>query len=175
MVALPDRDIAAILKKFGPQILKYLETVGYFGMEGPYEPLDVLDNRAMQTYLKASKAKNAEIWSALEKYLLPEMAGKGEAFIAIYGLKPVINVEEIATDYINTRGGQFIKKTTATDKKRLVNYIWQNASKNERPLSKQILKEPGLSSIVSGHRAETIIRTERARAIRGGASDIATE
>ena len=174
---LPDRDIQAILKKFGPQIIKYLESVGYFDMEGPYEPTDVLDVRAMQTYLTASKAKNSEVWGALEKYLLPEMVGKGEAFIEIYGLKKVVNVNDIATDYIKERGGDTIKLMTKTDKRKLTNYIWMNSEKNERPLARQILKEPNLSSIVdnSGARTRTIIRTERGRAIRGAAYETAKE
>jgi hypothetical protein len=173
---LPDKEINAILQKFGPQITKYLQSIGYFSMEGPYEPIDIMDQVAMRKYLVASKAKNKEVWSILEKWLLPEMVGNGEKFIQVYGLKKqAIPVREIATEYIDNRGGELIKRMVQTDKRKLTNYIWQNSSMNERPLARQILKEPNLATIVdnSGFRTRTIIRTERGRAIRGGAQGFA--
>jgi hypothetical protein len=172
---LPDREIQAILQKFGPHIKQYLESVGYFDLEGPYNPVDLLDRRAMARYLKASTAKNRAVWAELEKWLFPEMTDFGKAFIATYGLKPVINVKDIATDYIKSRGGFLIRRMTETDKKRLTNYIWSNSQKNERPLARQILKEPHLKEIVSGHRTATIIRTERGRAVRGSSLQIAKD
>ena len=141
---LPDKDIQRILTKFGPQIEAYLRSVGFFDLEGPYNPTDLLDRRAMARYLKASTAKNRLIWAELEKWLFPEMVDFGGAFIAVYGLKPVINVKQIATDYIKSRGGFLIRRMTQTDQKRLTNYIWLNSQKNERPLARQILKEPHL-------------------------------
>jgi hypothetical protein len=173
---LPDKEIHAILQKFGHQISAYLQSIGYFDLEGPYEPTDIMDQVAMRKFLAASKAKNAEVWSILEKWLLPEMVGNGEKFIQVYGLqKQAIPVREIATEYIETRGGDLIKRMTLTDKRKLTAYIWQNSMKNERPLARQILKEPNLSSIVdnSGARTRAIIRTERGRAIRGGAHEFA--
>lgn len=172
---LPDKDIQRILTKFGPQIEAYLRSVGFFDLEGPYNPTDLLDRRAMARYLKASTAKNRLIWAELEKWLFPEMIDFGAAFIAVYGLKPVINVKQIATDYIASRGGYLIKRMTQTDQKRLTNYIWLNSQKNERPLARQIMKEPHLKEIVSGHRTATIIRTERGRAIRGSGLQIAKD
>lgn len=172
---LPDKDIQRILTKFGPEIRTYLESVGFFEMEGPYNPIDMFDKRAMTRYLKASTTKNREVWGVLEKWLFPEMVDFGSAFIAVYGLKPPVNVRDIATDYIKSRGGFLIKRMTETDKKRLTNYIWLNSQKNERPLARQILKEPHLTEIVSGHRTATIIRTERGRAVRGGGYQIAKE
>jgi hypothetical protein len=172
---LPDRNIHAILQKFGPEISEYLKAIGYFDLEGPYQPTDILNQAAMRRYLKASTAKNRLVWAELEKWLFPEMVDFGAAFIAVYGLKPTINLREIATGYMEKRGGELIKRMTATDQKRLTNYIWQNSEKNERPLARQILKEPNLSSIVdnSGARTRTIIRTERGRAIRNGSLDFA--
>jgi len=174
-MSLPDREISAILKKFGPEIETYLRTVGFFDITGQYEPTDILNARAMATYRKASLAKNREVWAALEKWLFPEMVDFGAAFIATYGLIKPPNVREIATDYMKTRGGFLIKRMAATDQKRLTAFIWQNSMKNERPLARQILKEPNLVSIVAGHRPETIIRTERGRAIRSGARSISLE
>lgn len=173
---LPEAQIHAILQKFGPQITKYLQSIGYFSLEGPYQPTDIMDQVAMRKFLAASKAKNAEVWGVLEKWLLPEMVGNGEKFIATYGLKKqAIPVAEIATEYIDQRGGELIKRMVQTDKRKLTNYIWQNSSMNERPLARQILKEPNLAGIVdnSGFRTRTIIRTERARATRGGAQAFA--
>jgi hypothetical protein len=176
---LPDKEIHTILQKFGPQIAKYLQSIGYFDLpDGPYQPVDIMDQVAMRKYLAASKAKNKEVWSILEKWLLPEMVGNGEKFIAVYGLKKqAIPVREIATEYIDKRGGELIKRMTRTDQKKLTAYIWQNSMKNERPLSRQILKEPNLSGIVdnSGVRTRTIIRTERGRAIRSGARSISLD
>jgi hypothetical protein len=172
---LPDRNINAILQKFGPQITKYLQSIGFFDLEGSYQPIDVMDQAAMRRYLRASTAKNRLVWAELEKWLFPEMVDFGAAFIAVYGLRPPINVHDIATGYMERRGGELIKRMTKTDQKRLTNYIWQNSSKNERPLARQILKEPNLASIVdnSGSRTRTIIRTERGRAIRNGSLDFA--
>jgi hypothetical protein len=175
---LPDKEIHAILQKFGPQITKYLQSIGYFDISGPYEPLDIMDQVAMRKYLIASKAKNKEVWSILEKWLLPEMVGNGEKFIAVYGLKKqAIPVREIATEYIEKRGGELIKRMVKTDQKKLTAYVWQNSMKNERPLARQILKEQNLAGIVdnSGFRTRTIIRTERGRAIRSGARSISLD
>jgi hypothetical protein len=173
---LPDKQIHDILQKFGPAIQAYLKSIGYMDLEGPYEPLDIMDQVAMRKFLVASKAKNKEVWSILEKWLLPEMVGNGEKFIQVYGLKKqAIPVREIATEYIDQRGGELIKRMVKTDQKKLTAYIWQNSMKNESPLARQILKEPNLSSIVdnSGSRTRAIIRTERGRAIRGGAHEFA--
>jgi SPP1 gp7 family putative phage head morphogenesis protein len=170
---LPDKEINTILQKFGPQITKYLQSIGYFDISGPYEPLDIMDQAAMRKYLVASKAKNAEVWSILEKWLFPEMVNFGEDFIAAYALKKVVNVRGIATDYMKVRGGELIKGMAATDKKRLTAFIWNNAQQNERPLARMILKEPNLSSIVSPARAKIIVRTERGRAVRSGSQSIA--
>lgn len=170
---LPDKDIQRILTKFGPEIKAYLESVGFFDLEGPYNPVDLLDKRAMAKYLKASTAKNRAVWAELEKWLFPEMTDFGKAFIKTYGLKPPINVKKMATQYIEKRGGELIKKMTQTDQKRLVNYIHANSMKNERPLARQIAKEPGLASLTSGHRTATIIRTERNHAIGDSAYQMA--
>jgi hypothetical protein len=170
---LPDKEINAILQKFGPQIMQYLKSIGYFSMEGPYEPIDIMDQVAMRKYLVASKAKNAEVWGVLEKWLFPEMVNFGKDFIKVYGLKPVINVQDIATDFMKREGGDLIKKMTQTDKKKLTQFVWANSQKNERVLARQILKEPNLSSIVAGHRAATIIRTERNHAVGHSAYQMA--
>lgn len=172
---LPDREIATILKKFGPDIEAYLKTVGFFDIEGPYTTTDLLNPRAMATYKKASLAKNREVWTALEKWLFPEMVDFSKDFIKVYGLKPPINVEKMATEYIEKRGGELIKKMTQTDQKKLVNYINANSMKNERPLARQIAKEPGLASLVSGHRTATIIRTERNHAVGDSAYQMASK
>ena len=114
---LPDKDIQRILTKFGPEISAYLESVGFFDLEGPYNPVDLLNQKAMARYLKASTAKNRLIWAELEKWLFPEMVDFGKAFIKTYGLKPPINVEKMATQYIEKSGGELIKKMTQTDQK----------------------------------------------------------
>ena len=170
---LPDKAISKILRKFGPEILNYLESVHFFETSGNYNPVDLLDKRAMARYLKASTAKNKAVWAELEKWLFPEMTDFGKAFIKTYGLKPPINVKKMATQYIEKRGGELIKKMTQTDQKRLVNYIHANSMKNERPLARQIAKEPGLASLTSGHRTATIIRTERNHAIGDSAYQMA--
>lgn len=173
MMSLPDQAITEILAKFGPEISAYLRSVGFFDVSGPYKPTDMLNRAAMNKYIKASTEKNREIWAVLEKWLFPEMLDFGAAFIATYGLIKPPSVRVITMEYMATHGGELIKAMTQTDKKRLINFIWQNSTRNERPLARQILKEPYLSQIVSGHRAETVIRTERGRAIRSSASNIA--
>ncbi|MFA5376578.1 MAG: phage minor head protein [Dehalococcoidia bacterium] len=174
-MTLPDRQIHAILQKFGPQIVAYLRSVGYFDQEGPYEPLDLINAAAMKKYLAASKAKNTEIWHFLEGIFTTEIALNSSLFAKAYRLEPVWNVEDIAKIYFKKHAGEFITRTTATDKKRLIAYVWANAGKNERPLARQILREPNLASIVdySGARAKTIVRTERHRATWGSSLEFA--
>jgi len=170
---LPDREINTILQKFGPQITKYLQSVGYFDGEGPYEPTDLLNKAAMDKYLRASTLKNREVWDAVEKWLFPELVDFGKDFIRVYGLKPAINVQDIATTFMQKEGGLLIKRMTQTDKTKLTQFIWANSEKNERVLARQILKEPNLVSIVQGHRTATIIRTERNHAVGSSAYQIA--
>lgn len=170
---LPDRNIKTILQKFGPEISAYLKSIGYFDLAGPYSPPDIMDQAAMRRYIRASTTKNRRVWAELEKWLFPEMVDFGTAFVATYGLKKVVNVHAIATDYMKLRGGELIRGMTITDKKRLTAFIWNNAQKNERPLARQILKEPNLSSIVSPARAKIIVRTERGRAVRSSSQTIA--
>ena len=172
---LPERAIQAIMQKFGPRILEYLKQIGYFDLEGSYSPAEVVNAQAMSKYIRAAKSKNTEVWRVVEKVLLLELEGTGAAFIEAYGLKEVVNVKEIATDYIEHRGLEAVKLMTKTDKSKLLNFIWSNSEKNERVLAREILKEPNLSSIVdnSGFRARRIIRTERARGIRSGMQNFA--
>lgn len=176
---LPERQVNAILQKFGPEILRLLKANGFDELEGPYDPsemqLRIRSSPAWKRYQTASKLKNREVWQVVEKFLLPELEGTGEAFIAAYGLKPVINVEDISLRYMRVHSGELIKQMTQTDKKKLMDFVWSNSSKNERVLARQILKDPNLSTIVdnSRNRTRTIIRTERQRAIRGGAQGFA--
>ena len=172
---LPEVEINHILQKFGPKILQYLKSVGYFDHEGAYQPTDMISRQAMTKYLAASKVKNAAVWAVMEKTLLPELEGTGAAFIEAYGLIDSIPVKKIATDYIKERGGYAIKRMTQTDQKRLTAFIWNDAGQNERVLGPMILKEPNLASLVdgSGARARTIVRTEKGRATRAGSQEFA--
>ena len=172
---LPEVEINHILQKFGPKILAYLKSVGYFDVEGAYQPTDMISKQAMTKYLAASKVKNTAVWAVMEKTLLPELEGTGAAFIEAYGLIDSIPVKKIATDYIKERGGYAIKRMTQTDQKRLTAFIWNNAGLNERVLGPMILKEPNLASLVdgSGARARTIVRTEKGRATRAGSQEFA--
>lgn len=174
---LPERVVTNILQKFGPEIEAYLEAVGFFDVEGPYEPLDLLEARPMKKYVRASEAKNKVVWQALEGYLFPEMELSSGAFAKAYGLEEVWNVEDVAKAYFKPRAGNMIKGMTRTDKKLLTNFIFANAGANERPLARQILKQPNLSSIVdnTGFRARRIIRTERHRMTWGSSLEFAKE
>ena len=105
------------------------------------------------------------------------MVLSGEAFAEAYDLEEVWNVDDIAKRYFRPRAGSLIKGVTRTDKKLLTNFIFANAGANERPLARQILKQPNLSSIVdnSGFRARRIIRTERHRMTWGSSLEFAKE
>ncbi len=174
-LTLPDYVIQDILKKFGPDIKKYLEAVGFFDIEGPYQALDLVQPGPMKKYVLASKAKNRAVWDFLESTLLKEIDLSSAEFARVYGLKEVWNVSDIAEKYFRPRAGDTIKLLTATDKKRLTNFIFSNSVMNERPLAREILKQPNLSSIVdnSGFRARTIVRTERHRVTWGSSLEFA--
>jgi hypothetical protein len=174
-MTLPEYTIRNILAKFGPEIKAYLESVGFWDLEGTFTPTDLVQAGPMKKYVLASKAKNMAIWEFLEATLLNEMELSSVEFAAAYGLKEVWNVSDIADAYFKPRAGALIKGMTATDKKRLMSFIWQNSGKNERPLSRMVLKEPNLSSIVdlTGARARTIIRSERHRSAWGSSLEFA--
>lgn len=172
---LPDKVIQRILTKFGPEIKAYLNAVGFFDIEGPYQALDLVQPGPMKKYVLASKAKNRAVWDFLESTLLKEMELSSAEFARVYGLKEVWNVGDIAEKYFRPRVGDTIKLLTATDKKRLTNFIFSNSVMNERPLAREILKQPHLASIVdiSGYRARTIVRTERHRVSWGTSLEFA--
>ena len=174
---LPERVITNILQKFGPQIEAYLDEVGFFDVEGPYEPQDLIEARPMEKYVLSSKTKNMAVWKALEGSLFAEMGLSSEAFAEAYELENVWNVDDIAKRYFRPRAGILIKGMTRTDKKLLTNFIFANSGMNERPLARQILKQPNLSSIVdnTGFRARRIIRTERHRMTWGSSLEFAKE
>lgn len=176
-MTLPEYVIQDILKKFGPKIKAYLEAVGFFDVEGPYKPMDLIQPGPMQKYVLASKAKNKAVWEFLEGTLLKEMELSSEAFAKAYNLKEVWNVDRIAKAYFKPRAGAFIKAMARTDKKLLTNFIFANSGMNERPLARAILKQPNLSTIVdnSGFRARRIIRTERHRMTWGSSLEFAKE
>jgi len=174
-LTLPEYVIQDILKKFGPKIKAYLEAVGFFDVDGPYKPMDLIQPGPMQKYVLASKAKNKAVWEFLEGTLLQEMELSSAEFASAYGLTEVWNVSDIAEKYFRPRVGTAIKLMTSTDKKLLTNFIFSNSGMNERPLARAILKQPNLSSIVdnSGFRARRIIRTERHRMTWGSSLEFA--
>lgn len=174
-MTLPEYVIQDILKKFGPQVEAYLRVAGFFDVEGPYEPLDLIQPGPMKKYILASRAKNKAVWEFLEGTLLKEMELSSAEFASAYGLAEVWNVGDIAEKYFLPRAGATIKFMTATDKKLLTNFIFSNSGINERPLARAILKQPNLSSIVdgSGFRARRIIRTERHRMTWGSSLEFA--
>lgn len=174
-MTLPEYVIQDILKKFGPQVEAYLRVAGFFDVDGPYKPMDLIQPGPMQKYVLASKAKNRAVWEFLEGTLLKEMELSSAEFASAYGLTEVWNVGDIAEKYFLPRAGATIKFMTATDKKLLTNFIFSNSGMNERPLARAILKQPNLSSIVdgSGYRARRIIRTERHRMTWGSSLEFA--
>ena len=174
-MTLPEYVIQDILKKFGPKIKAYLEAVGFFDVDGPYKPMDLIQPGPMRKYVLASKAKNKAVWEFLEGTLLKEMELSSAEFASAYGLTEVWNVSDIAEKYFRPRVGTAIKLMTSTDKKLLTNFIFSNSGMNERPLARAILKQPNLSSIVdnSGFRARRIIRTERHRMTWGSSLEFA--
>ncbi len=174
---LPDKDIQRILAKFGPEIKAYLESVGFFDVEGPYDPLDFIATNQMQEFVAASREKNKAVWAKVEEFMFKEMELSSVEFAKAYKLKPVENVSDIADKFFKPEAGKLIKGMTKTDKNKLMSFIWSNSGKNERPLARQILKEPGLSGIVdnSGFRARMIIRTERHTMTWGSSVEFAVD
>lgn len=174
---LPEKAINEILRKFGPEIVEYLKTVGFFDQIGPYDPLDFITKNAMQEFVAASREKNKAVWAKVEEFMFKEMELSSVEFAKAYNLKPVTNVADIAEKFFKPEAGKLIKGMTRTDKNKLTSYIWANSGKNERPLARQILKEPGLAGIVdnSGFRARRIIRTERHTMTWGSSLEFAAD
>lgn len=180
---MPEKEIHKLLAKFGVSILALLDSIDFFEIEGPYNPVEVyasIPPSIKKEYLQESKAKNIEVYSIV-----------GQVF-ALYGIYTGINqirssyparikqleskkdapvkalsAKEYQTQFINEHGGEFITNMSKTDQKKLTQFLWQNAGRNERPLARSILKtQPQLAYLVDNKewRLRMIKRTEINRA-----------
>jgi len=176
-MSLPDRQIHAILQKFGPKILALLTAIGFFELEGPYDASEIEQqirtSPEWKRYQAASKEKNSRVWEIVgATYILDAITGGARQVAGKYRLPAIAKptAQEYMDRYIKTHGGEFIKNMSRTDQRKLVNFIWYNAGQNERPFAKVIDQQPHLRYVLDqgNHRTETIIRTEKFRATNYG-------
>lgn len=185
-------DLHTELAGFQPEVAAFLEESGFFGLEGEYNPTEFyasIPKRVKEEYITASEKKNSRIWDLIKGVLaggavvagVQSVRRKYPRQIAAYEKKSEQqpkkypapkSAKDHADEYIRLHGGEFIKNMNRTDQKRLVAFIWSNAEKNERPLSREIKNLPHMQKILDTgkHRTATIIRTERHRAINYGAT-----
>lgn len=168
---LPDEEIHRLLAAFGPKVVAALQAIGFFDLQGEYNPTEVerelLKSPAFKEYKAESKAKNSKIWDVVKAVIIGQAIQAGiDSFRKDY---PKYKAKPSAQDYMNRyikeHGGEFIKGMTLTDQKKLVNFIWANSGMHERPLARKIDEQPHLRYVLDqgNHRNETIIRTERYR------------
>ena len=168
-------NIHEVLSTFSPAIIAILDSIDFFQIEGTYDAQEVLTSipaSAWRSYEKESKAKNTAIWGILSAVLVPRalMAGArqvGRSYDITVERK---TVQGFIREYYDERGLSLVRQMTATDKTKLKAFIWSNANQNERPLAKQVMKEPNLRYItdLTEARTRTIKRTEIGRATRAG-------
>ncbi|MFA7164610.1 MAG: phage minor head protein [Desulfoplanes sp.] len=182
-----EQDIHSELQSFGPRIIDVLDSVDFFEMEGPYDPLETYQEVIIQPeyreYKKESVEKNSRVWGIIKGVLIGAAISSAitvnrqeyrepiKRYEAAHG--PVGHSTKYYADkYIKEHGGEFIKGMSSTDQQKLVRFMWANSARNERPLAKDIAKQPHLQSILDTgrHRTATIIRTERHRASNYGAT-----
>lgn len=189
---MPNSPIHTELAAFQNEVIALLDSGDFFDIEGPYDPTEFyasIPKSAQTEYAKASQEKNSRVWGILKAFLIggaitagfmqvrrdypkqeKQYLAKAEAQPKTYP-KPK-SAKDYADEYIAKHGGELIRNMNRSDQKKLVAYIWSNAQRNERPLARQIKNEPHIQSILDTgkHRTETIIRTERHRAINYGAT-----
>lgn len=178
------------LSAFYDPLNEFLDDSGFYELEGKYDPAKFyaeIPPKIKDKYESESQKKNSRVWDILKAVLIGAAIGRGvrqfrkeyprevakaesrdEALPA--NKKRIRSVNDYANEYIKSHGGEFIKNMTRSDQQRLVNFIWSNSARNERPLARDIKNLPHIQSIIDSgkHRTETIIRTERHRAINYG-------
>jgi SPP1 gp7 family putative phage head morphogenesis protein len=164
-------DIHRELAGFQDEVIAVLDSAEFFDIEGKYNPTEVyasIPKRDKQAYQAANKEKNSSIWDIVKAVIVGQAITTGiRALKTAYPARKVAaNPKDYAGRYIKEHGGEFIKGMSRTDKQKLVGFIWANASVNERPMKKQLEKQPHLKWLLDSgnHRAETIVRTEKFRA-----------
>jgi hypothetical protein len=189
---MPDeKQIHQELAAFGPDIIAYLESMGFWDIEGPYDHVEVLSSApasAKREYLTESKKKNSLVWQIAGVLFAGAGIASGMAqikadyprqiakFRAVTPKRPT--AQDYQNQYIRERGGEFVTQMTRTDQQRLTNFLWRNAGVNERPLAKRILREnPQLAYLVDNkeYRLKAIKRTEVGRATGYGSMNFAKD
>ena len=189
---MPNSPIHTELAEFQDEVIALLDSGDFFDIEGQYDPVEFyasIPKKAKEEYIAASEKKNSRVWGILKAFLIggaitagfmqvrkdypkqeKQYFAKAEAQPKKYP-KPK-SAKDYADEYMREHGGELIKNMTRSDQKRLVGFIWANASRNERPLAREIKNQPHIQSILDTgkHRTATIIRTERHRAINYGAT-----
>jgi hypothetical protein len=166
-----------LLRAFGPRVTRLLQTAGYFDLTetATRDQVEaVLDTRFWKSFSEIAKAKNAEIWPEVWD-LVGEDALLGAAQIAAEQLSVTLP-EQIgsiargdmlpwARRYYESRGLQFVKQLSQTDKQRLKGYVWSHIGENERDFVQFMRDE---AYICSEGRLRVIKRTEAHTASTGG-------
>lgn len=188
---LSESEISRELQAFGPDIIAYLDSMGFWDLpEGPYDPVDIMTSApasAKREYLTESKKKNSRVWDLVKALFVPVAIGVGIATIQkdykpqlarqvakdeLKSVKPSRpTAQDYQNQYIRERGGEFITKMSRADQQQLTRFLWKNAGEHERPLAKRILKqEPTLAYLVDNkeYRLRMIKRTETHRATMYG-------
>ena len=189
---MPNSPIHTELAEFQDEVIALLDSADFFDIEGQFDPVEFyasIPKKAQTEYAKASQEKNSRIWDILKAALIGSAITAGfmqvkkdypkqeKQYLTKAEAQPKKypqprTAKNIADEYMREHGGELIRNMNRTDQKKLVAYIWSNAQRNERPLTRQIKNEPHIQSILDTgkHRTETIIRTERHRAINYGAT-----
>jgi SPP1 gp7 family putative phage head morphogenesis protein len=182
-----ENDLHRELAAFAPDILALLDSIDFFELEGPYDAQELISSipaRARREYQTESKSKNSRVWPIVGSIFVAAGLSSGISQIKAEYPRQVaaspkrLTAQDYQSKYLKEHGGEFITRMSHTDQKRLTNFLWQNAGKNERPLAKQILKqEPQLAYLVDNkeYRLKTIKRTEISRATNYGGYSFAKD
>lgn len=176
------RELAA----FGPAIIDVLDSVNFFELQGEYNPTEIytsIPKRAWNSYNAESDRKNSRVWDITKALIVSVGLAAGISLIkADYPRQaakaPRKTAQDYQEQYVKEHGGEFITRMSRTDQKKLINFIWQNAGQNERPLARTILEtEPQLAYLVdhNENRLRMIKRTEVGRATNYASQQFASD
>lgn len=176
-----ESDLHAILVSLSPAVIAFLKQRGFFELVGPYGPADILplglQSAEWAAFMRAARAKNTRVWEILKRRIPDDILEGATQVAEDYGLVKPKSVKAYADMYIRKHGGELIRNMTRVDQKAVVDFIWSNAGRNERPFAREIMNQKHIRGILDTgkHRTKTIIRTERGRAISNGSMNFAKD
>ena len=169
-----ERAVLDLLQKWSPDITALLKRAGYFNLPEGTAKEDIAKKIGFgrgtplhKKILAQSKKKNEQIaYIVMKEENLIELKQGARVVAKSLGIPfSPYDWNPIGQAYMKKEGFQLVKTLTATDLKRLVPQIQKHFGLNERTFQRQFAQDYPCSP----YRMRTIFRTEKYRALNGGA------